>query len=357
MWISMLWLAIYVWSVSVLAQGTWTSENQTAPSDIQTTNSHNGLSVYYMKELKYINMRFCNKPWEDSVHDDALVIDPTKDNSIRVCVNNVGDKEYEVIYWWTIWYYTAEWTRVCDTNIWSNEFNVMIPNQTPERIFRIKPWDDQIIEEKIVIPPGMSGLQMWCLIYKLSNYVSEWQAWMLNVVIQKYWYLDIMVWWFTSVKKDIAVLESTWWVTSTNKQIKAVIDNENNLWLSISVENKGNISQNITVTGKIYNILGFQKEFSAPMKLVGPAQKSEFMLNGGILPAYKWLYSVKLNVTNVPVYMFTVNDEKAKEGGYTIIKGNIFIFSWVLVVVAIFIILILIKLISPRRNKQPQIAN
>jgi len=49
-----------------------------------------------------------------------------------------------------------------------NKFGILIP-LIKERKVTIDPMITKKIEEKIVIPPGMSGLQLGCMTYKLSK--------------------------------------------------------------------------------------------------------------------------------------------------------------------------------------------
>jgi hypothetical protein len=52
--------------------------------------------------------------------------------------------------------------------------------------------------------------------------------------------------------------------------------------------------------------------------------------------------------------LFPISDEKMKQPQYIVEIGNVFIFSRILVVVAIVILLIVYKLLIPKRTKQAQ---
>lgn len=49
------------------------------------------------------------------------------------------------------------------------------------------------IEEKVVIPPGMSGTQLGCMVYKLTKPEYTNVGGMFSLIIRKYGYLDIVV--------------------------------------------------------------------------------------------------------------------------------------------------------------------
>jgi hypothetical protein len=57
--------------------------------------------------------------------------------------------------------------------------------------------------------------------------------------------------------------------------------------MSVSLSNQGNIAQNVSITGKVYNILGYQQTFSIDQKKITPGITSDFSVNVGILPIYK----------------------------------------------------------------------
>ncbi len=315
-----------------------------------------GSNTTYAQEtqanMEKVTVRFCNTEWELK-HDDQILVEPGKESKIRLCVNNAGENPIRFMYWFTEGQYTEWWIRVCDGHFETgNKFAILIP-WTKDRIVKMEPKSDTVIEENIVVPPGMSGLQLWCLIYKLEKPdPNQWGMFILE--IGKYWWIDIMVGWEATVKSKINVLDSTWWIFSTNKKIKVTVDKENNLIMSVSLSNQGNIAQNVSITGKVYNILGYQQTFSIDQKKITPGITSDFSVNVGILPIYKWLYSVKVNVQATPEFLFPISDEKMKQPQYIVEIGNVFIFSRILVVVAIVILLIVYKLLIPKRTKQAQ---
>ena len=85
----------------------------------------------------------------------------------------------------------------------------------------------QTIEEKIVIPPGMSWLQLGCVAYKLSKPEFGGVWWMFNLIVRKVLHIDVVVGGESTVKRSINVLNATWWIFSSNKKIKAEVDEDN----------------------------------------------------------------------------------------------------------------------------------
>jgi len=315
-----------------------------------------GLSTTYAQEtqtnMEKVTMRFCNTEWELK-HDDQILVEPGKESKLRLCANNAGDTPIKFMYAFTEGQYTEWWIRVCDWNFdTGNKFALIIP-WTKERTIAMEPKSSAVVEENIVIPPGMSGLQLWCLIYKLEKPdPNQWG--MFIVEVGKYGWIDVMVGGEATVKNKINIIKATWWVFSTNKNIKVTVDKENNLIMSVSLSNQGNIAQNVSITGKVYNVLGYQQTFSIDTKKVTPGVTGDFSVNVGMLPIYKWLYSVKLNIQTTPEFLFPVSDEKLKQPQYIVETWSVFVFSRILVGAAIIILLIVYKLLIPKRAKKTQ---
>jgi hypothetical protein len=84
---------------------------------------------------------------------------------------------------------------------------------------------------------------------------------------------------------------------------------------------------------------------------LAPGATNEFKVSVGVLPVYKWLLSVNLNIKNDPQFLFPISDEKLKQPWYYPETGSIFIFSRIWVGVIIVLILIIYRLFVPKRTK------
>lgn len=311
---------------------------------------------YTQEDMNKVYIKFCNQEWE-SKHDDSILIEPWQSKNVRLCVSNIWDKQVEFRRGFSIAEYNSVWSRVCGDMTSDNQFAILIP-ETHERVMIISGHTDTIIEEKIIIPPGMSGLQIWCLLYKLAAPALLNLGSLFNIEERKYGYIDIVIWGESLVKNKIEILNVSWGLLSTNKKIKASIDKENNMNLSFFLENQGNISQNISLTWKIYNMLWFQKDFSMTPTTVAPGTTKELKLSVWMMPIYKWLFSVSMNIKSEPLFLFPISDEKLKQPWYYLETGNIFIFSRILVVVIIVFLLIIYSFFRRRKTiivQQPSI--
>ncbi len=304
---------------------------------------------YTEADMKAVYLDFCGDGTGASTYKSVVYIEPGDEKTIRLCVNNTSTKKMFFEYWFSE---SGIWNgRYCQGNMWTgNKFSMLIP-WTKERKVMIEPMTKQVIEEKIVIPPGMSWLQLGCLGYNLLKPENTLVGWMFALKIRKILYIDIMVWGESAIKSSIKVVNMTWGIFSTNKKVKAVVDEKNNLKLNFLIENKWNIAQNITITGKVNNSLWFQQDFSITTKTMAPGSTNEFTADVGILPSYKWFFTINFNVKNDPQFMFPITNEKLKISGYISDTWRIFIFSWIRIVILVVWLLILYKIFVPRRVK------
>ena len=212
--------------------------------------------AYTEADMKAVTVRFCGEGTWASTHDGVYYVDPGKEQNVRLCVSNGGNKKVSFEYGFSE---SGIWNgRYCDGHIGTgNKFSILIP-WTKERKITIEPMSEKVIEERIVIPAGMSWLQLGCIGYNLSQPENTMVGWMFSLKIRKVGYMDIMIWWEAAVKSSIKVLNLTWGIFSTNKKVKAEVDDANNLKLTFVIENQWNISQSVVIIGRVTNALGFQ---------------------------------------------------------------------------------------------------
>lgn len=314
-------------------------------------NISQGAETYTQEDMNSVAIQFCNDGIDNLKNSDTIYVEPWSEKTLCLYVANASTKEMMFEYGFTLWKTTTEGIPICEWNEDNgNSFSMLIP-KTQERTITIDPLTRKTLEEKIVVPPGMSGLQLWCLIFKLVEPANDsLVGWMFKLVVRKSRGINIMIGGESTVNSKIQVVNTTGGVFSTNKKIKAELGTENNLQVKFLVANEGNISQKITITGKIYNILWFQKDFIIESKQLDPGTTSEFVADAGILPIYKWLFTVKFNVQATPQFAFAVTDETLKAGEHIQGVGNVFVFSWILVIIALLLLWILYKLLFSRKK-------
>lgn len=319
--------------------------------------NHSYAQAYTQEDLKSIDVRFCDKIG-DMVFKKTINIDPTKENEVSFCIYNNAEKEIPVTYWFSTATYNWVGTRVCEeTTDTTNHDFALIP-QKWDRTVVMNPLQALMIKEKIVIPPWITTwIQIWCLTAEIWGGKKIDMGGMFFLKVRKAFDLNIVVWWVSAIKNSIRVLDTIWWGYSTDKRVKASVDDEGNLIVWFLIENNGNVGQKITITGKVYNALGFEKEFVLD-KTVSPTSIDEITSNVGMLPLYKWLFSVKFNIQNEPQFDFDINgieDQIWKTAWHTEGKANVFIFSRIQVILLIIILLIIYRFFVPKKTKVIQV--
>lgn len=310
---------------------------------------------YTEADMNAVSMWFCNE-WVDNLKmvEDIIAVDPGKEKSLCLYIANNWDKKMIFEYWFTEWGTTPEWTHMCTTEASNdNKFAMLIP-YTKERKVTIEAQSSQTVQENIIIPPGMSGLQLGCLVFNLMVPENTNMWGMFSMKVRKSRNLDILIWWESMVKSHITFLAMTWWSFSTNKKIFAEVDDTNNMKLSFQIKNDGNVSQNVSISWKIYNALWFQKDFVAN-NMISPWITTKIDVDVGILPVYKWLFNIKMNVKNDPKFLFEVLSEKLKQPWYSIETWSIFVFSRIRVIICVLILVYIIKKIFFSRKKKNNI--
>lgn len=306
---------------------------------------------YTQDDLKDIVVRFCDKIG-DLTFKKTIYAEPWKENKVSFCIYNNSAKKIPVTYGFNSAAFNWVWTRVCQENTDTEKHELVLIPKTTDRTIFLKPGEAKMIEEGIVIPPWMNTwIQMWCLTAEIwwgASGINMWSMFFLKV--RKAFDLDIILWWVAAIENNIKILNTTWWAYSTNKQVKAEVDDENNLKLSFLIANNGNIGQNIIITGKVYNALGFEKEFVANSQTIVPNATNEITADVWLLPSYKWLLSVKYHVQNDPQFTFEV-DQNLKKSWYISGTAKIFIFSRIRVIALIVLLFIVYKMFAPKKTK------
>lgn len=308
------------------------------------TNYWFAQETYTQEDLDQVVIRFCDKVGDLDLQK-TIYIGTWETGKLRFCVYNQSAKEIPVKYTFTTAAYNSVGNRTC-----GNDELVLIPKQD-SRTISLPPFQMIMINEEIVVPPGMKWYQMGCLTAEVgvNEAIDLWGMFFLTM--RKAFDFDIMIGGMADVQSKITILPTTGGIFSTNKQIKAQIDEENHLHLSFLVQNEGNVIQNMIVTGKVYNSLWFEKEFSIDPTSIQPKTIGEMTTDVWLLPSYKWLFSVKFTIQNQPQFMFEIEDEKMKQIWSITQEATLFAFSWIIVAILLAALLLLYKIFAPKRKK------
>ena len=300
---------------------------------------------------KWILFKFC----DDGVEQDKLKSDfniltkPWEKQNVCLLFYNSNPNTLSFTYWFSESIINSANHQLCDSDIGTgNDFSKMFINEK-ERIYTLKPWESIVINESFIPPLGMNGAQYWCLAHMLIDKTET--SWMFKIVKRNANLMKIFVWGesiiknsvdFASVSSEFMSLNNKIWYTYSWNMLK----------ISFAVTNNWNVTQSINISGMVYNVLGFQKDFSIVSRNIAPGETAIFSADVGIIPFYKWLFSVLINLDASPVYEFDVSGLDKKLLEHTVLQeiGSIFIFSWAWVIVFVAVLWIIVKLFWPKKK-------
>lgn len=287
----------------------------------------------------------------------TIFVEPWEKKEICIQFLTASPTPVKIEYGFVAETWDANGAPTCDSSVTidKNDFAKLFKNDNKREIITQND-TPATIKEKIFVPIWMAWSIKGCISYTTQSPYATWIGWMFNMVVRKVFPMSLFIWSGGSIKNSIEVLKNSWGSYSSDSKIKAIVDSENNLNLGFLIENKGNITQNIIITGKVYNFFWFQKEFSI-QNGVAPWDKNELVWNIWLLPWYKWLFSVKYNITNTPSFDFdaTSIDAKYKQSGYVSGNAQIYIFSWISLIIIIVFILMIFKIFWHKRVKPIQV--
>lgn len=298
--------------------------------------------------IKDVSLWFCNDGTGSLVNKYTIMIEPWQKQELCIYIENKSNENIVVKYSFPKASFSKWGNQLCDT---SNDFARFLVDNSNRQL--ILSWNSSITVKEMVSPPlGSMGMYYGCLAYQLGKAEVENMWGMFNLVVRKAVHLNLFVWSEDSISNTVQLIPVTWSLYSSNKNIWASVNEDWDLMLKFNVKNNGNLTQNVSLSGKLYNPLGFERPFDAPIRKLLPGDVYEISVNLGIVPFYKWLFSARVSVIGEPLFEFDATgiDEKFKQP--TIIKetASLFIFSWVYVILALIILGLIVKIIVPKKK-------
>ncbi len=283
----------------------------------------------------------------------VIAVNPGEENEVCVVFSNGSKEKTKVTYGLSYGLLNKWWTQVCDQDSsWDNKFSKFF-EKPGDGTLTLDPGEEKTVKIKIKVPLWINGMQYWCLINTVEGSSPEKTAWSIfSVVVRKIFPLNLFIGKAESIKSSVILSEIGWWVFSTNSKIKAEMKDGTNLEISAKVKNGGNISQTVQITGSIHNFLGFEKMFTTTAVKLSPGEEKELVANVGVIPWYKGVFNVNMNVKNTPFFDFEISgiDEAIKNWATLSESGTIYAFSRVSIVILVVIIGVIILIIRPKKK-------
>lgn len=298
--------------------------------------------------IKQVSLKFCNDGTGNLTNSYTIMIEPWKQQELCLYIENKSDSNLSFQYSFPKASFSKGGNQICDT---SNDFARFLLDN-PNRQISLS-WNSSVIlKETVVAPMGVVWMYYGCIAYQMKNPETENMWGMFNLVVRKTLFLNLFVGSEDSISNTIQLIPATWSLYSSNKNIGASINEDGDLIVNFTVKNNGNLTQNVSLSGKLYNPLGFEKPFDMiPRKLL-PGDDYQVSVNLGIVPFYKGLFSVRVSVLGEPLFEFDATgiDEKYKQAITIKETWSLFIFSWVYVILALIILGLIIKVVIPKKK-------
>ncbi len=142
---------------------------------------------------------------------------------------------------------------------------------------------------KIQYPVGYSWVSHGCLGYSIDN-TKNIAGW-ISMIFRKTHTIDILVGW-TKINSKLIIQNAKY---SDNKLI-------------FTVENQWNITQNISITGTISNLLWYSQEFNTESTDIQANSETIIATSELMLPQYKWFFSINSNIYYHPKFNFDITN-------------------------------------------------
>ena len=151
----------------------------------------------------------------------------------------------------------------------------------------------------IKFPDGKNGWEVHgCVTYSVANQVSNWE--MFSIMVRKANFVDVIlsgnvILWLHFI--DLPTINNN---LSKNPKIGITYDKESDtISAQTTLENKGSVSETVTITGTIKSLLG-TKTFVTETRTIFPNQTSTITSTIDSLPRYKGKFTISYKVSHLP---------------------------------------------------------
>lgn len=280
--------------------------------------------------------------------DKWLLLQPGDEKNLCLEFHNNNSSPVQLTYGFVIGGFSSN-AQVCNGTVGTEDgFNRFFTPRS--QVLTLAANETSQVHSTIRIPVGMSGMHYWCLAYQLAAIPpaavgnNGWAGLAFSVLLRKSYNFNMFVAGDAILKNSVVLLDNPGKVKTTNKKMNLYFDDQNDLHLSIIVKNEGNISQSIGLSGKMANMLWFEKEFSSEARKVIPGQSETFDMKIGSIPFYKWLFDANIQLLATPIFEFDAStlDAKYKEPQLLQEQTKFFLFSSVVVIVLSVLLFVLI---------------
>ncbi len=309
------------------------------------------LSFSFAQEINNVSVRFCNDGFDadQMTTTQTMQLEPWAQEDLCIYIQNNWTDDIAVTYSFPKASFSPGWNQICGIG---DEFAVFLLDN-PDRTLIIPAESSKIIKETVFAPIGSLGMNYGCMVYQLADASTSNDWWMFNFVIRKALHLNLFVGWEASINSSVNLVATTGDLYSSNKKIWAYINEDGDFIAKFTIKNDWNLTQKASLNWRLYNFLWFEKNIEVEAKKLIPWETHDVEVNLWIIPAYKWLFDIKVNLSGIPYFEFdsTEIDEDFKKEILIKEDWKLFVFSWIYVILAAAVLALIIKIVVPKKKK------
>lgn len=256
--------------------------------------------VSFAQNIGDIDVSFCNS-WIENYSYFTWIVEAGEIDNICVNIKNHGQKPVSIHIDFVDGAISDQWNSVCFAPDYTQkEFSKYISNNNED--LDLQWWEEIQKNYELKYPIWFSGLSHGCISYYInSNENNEWVA----MIFRKVNRIDVLVWW-TEVDSRINIKDVffAWNVY------------ENKLWFSI--ENDGNIDQEVTVTWFISWWFKYLEPFDLWSFILKAGESVLVYTNELHIPRYKWRFYASSYISNEPSVDFSIARSNIYDNEYSV---------------------------------------
>ena len=296
--------------------------------------------VSFSQNIGDIDVSFCDT-WVENDNYFTLITEAWKADNICVNIKNYSQNPVSIHVDFVDWWISDSWNSVClAPDHPMKEFSKYISNNNEN--LDLQWWEEIQKNYKLQYPIWFSGLSHGCISYYInSDKDMEWVA----MIFRKVNRIDVLVWW-TQIDSKIKIRDVfyTWDIY------------ENKLWFSI--ENNGNIDQEVTITWFISWWLKYSEPFDLWSFVLKAGESVLVYTNNLHIPEHKWKFFANSYISNVPSVDFSIAhsniyDNEYSVAGTTFVQFPFFLWNrWLVALVFLLAVLVVILIVRLCRRKK-----
>lgn len=288
--------------------------------------------VSFAQNIGDIDVSFCNS-WITNDNYFTLITEAGKTDNVCVNIKNYSKNPVSLHVDFVDGAISDQWNSVCfapdhlqkEFSKYISQFDTDIDLQWWEEIQKIY---------ELKYPIWFSGLSHGCISYYInSDRNIEW----VSMIFRKVNRIDVLVWW-TEVASKIRIKNVfyTWSIDS------------NKLWFSI--ENDGNIDQEVTITWFISWWFKYSEPFDLWSFVLKAGESVLVYTNNLHIPEHKWKFYANSYISNEPSVDFSIARSNIYSNEYSVagtvfVQFPFFLWNWWLVALIVLVVLLVVAVV------------